>query len=200
MDLSDDNRQIAHFHPKGDNASGHNWALDWANLWFACKGGTQTWMQDEDKYLPTISDNSSCDERKGGLILDGHILAPNEVPAYPRIFGYERGLDRLDIQPDEDACADAGLDPAKVRNTINKLNLNCKRLARARHKELKGLEQAIAILIESGVDDPRAVWQELVRRRFCGNDDRIWPRFFTLIRWRLGQSAEDYLRGIQFNG
>jgi uncharacterized protein (TIGR02646 family) len=95
IDLADDNpnRQIAHFHPKGDKVSGHNWALDWANLWFACKGGTQTWMQDEDKYLPTISDNSSCDERKGGLILDGHILAPNEVPAFPRIFGYERGLD-----------------------------------------------------------------------------------------------------------
>lgn len=200
MDLTDDNRQIAHFHPKGDNASGHNLALDWANLWFACKGGTQTWMQDEDKYLPTISDNSSCDERKGGLILDGHILAPNEVPAFPRIFRYEQGLGRLEIHPDDSVCADAGLDPAKVRRTIHELNLNCKRLARARNNVREGLDEAIAKLREAHVDDPHSALQDLVKRRFSENGEGRWPRFFTLIRWRFGQVAESYLQSIQFNG
>ena len=64
--LVEENEQIAHFHPKSDIGGSHNWALDWVNLWLACKGGSQTWLSaNPHHYLPPLPDNLSCDEFKG---------------------------------------------------------------------------------------------------------------------------------------
>lgn len=104
LSLTADNEQIAHFHPKSDTASAQNWALAWDNLRLACKGGSQTWMSNSDHYLPPLPEKLSCDERKGGQILDGLVFAPNEVPVFPRIFRYEQHPDRLEIWPEESAC------------------------------------------------------------------------------------------------
>ena len=97
ISLITDNEQIAHFHPKSDNKD-KNWALDWNNLWLACKGGTQSWMKsDEDAYTEPLPQNRSCDENKGDKILDDTILAPNMIPVNPRIFRYEQQPDRIDM-------------------------------------------------------------------------------------------------------
>jgi len=84
LSLEESNEQVAHFHPKSDTSSGKNWAFEWDNLWLACKGGSQTWMQDPLAFLPPLPDNLSCDEFKGSTILDGLVLAPNDIPAFPR--------------------------------------------------------------------------------------------------------------------
>ncbi len=77
------NEQIAHFHPKSDTSTSHNWALDWLNLWSACKGGSQAWMSEPHQYLPPLPHNLSCDEYKKDKIVDDLVLSPHEFPAFP---------------------------------------------------------------------------------------------------------------------
>jgi uncharacterized protein (TIGR02646 family) len=199
--LIPENEQIAHFHPKSDTASPQNWALEWNNLWLACKGGSQRWMSGtEHHYLPPLPENLSCDERKRDHILDGLVLAPNEVPLFPRIFRFEQQLDRIEIRPDEDLCEQAGVELEKVSRTIKEFNLNCPRLSRARLESYRQIEQAIKKLRESGCQNPHDGFLRLAQRHLRKNDESRWPSFFTLIRWRLGIHAENHLQTIHFRG
>ena len=139
LNLDPDNEQVAHFHPKSDTTTYHNWALAWMNLWLACKGGSQTWMTEPYRYCPPLPDNLSCDECKGDRIVDGLVLAPDELPAFPRIFRFEQRPDRLEICVDEQACNAADIPVDKAQRTIDAFNLNCSRLAAARlalHRQL----------------------------------------------------------------
>ena len=95
LNLGQDDEQVTHFHPKSAMTTSHNWALDWPNLWLACKGGSQTWMQERDRYCPPLPDNLRCNEGKGNGIVDGVVLTPGEIPAFPRIFRFEQYPDRL---------------------------------------------------------------------------------------------------------
>lgn len=90
LDVSENNRQVAHFHPKSDSAAGTNWGLEWSNMWLCCKGGTQTWLIASEEYTRPLPQNRSCDENKTDRVLDGLILRPSDVPAFPRIFRYEQ--------------------------------------------------------------------------------------------------------------
>lgn len=200
LSLDADNEQIAHFHPKSDTAGPQNWALIWENLWLTCKGGTQTWMSDPDRYLPPLPENISCDERKGSRILDGSILTPPEVPVFPRIFSFKQHPDRLEICPEEPACEEIGLDPNKVQHTIDAFNLNCPRLSEARLRLHRQLEQAIKKLRESGYRNLKEGFLRLAQRHLRKNDEGRWPAFFTLIRWRFKIHAEHHLRTIHFRG
>jgi uncharacterized protein (TIGR02646 family) len=191
--------QIAHFHPKSDTTTAYNWGLDWANLWLACKGGTQEWGANEHHYLPPLPANRSCDEHKEAKILDGVIFAPHEVPAFPRVFRYERQLDRIEIHVDEKTCTDAVIDMSKVQKTIEEFNLNCVRLANARMTIHKGLEEAVKSLRESG-EDPQVGLAKLAEKHLSQDHNGHWPPFFTLIRWRFGKFAEDYLQSIKYEG
>jgi uncharacterized protein (TIGR02646 family) len=199
LDLAATNQQIAHFHPKSDCSSHCNWALEWSNMWLACKGGSQTWMADANHYLPPLPDNISCDECKGNKIVDDLVLSPADIPAFPRIFCFRQLPDRIKIEVDADACRAAKISAEKAQCTIDTFNLNCTRLALARLGVHRELEQAIKWLRETGTD-PRVGLAALARRHLSKNNGRIWPRFFTLIRWRLGNSAEDYLQSINYIG
>lgn len=199
LNLDLDNEQVAHFHPKSDMMPQHNWALTWTNLWLACKGGSQTWMTDLDRYCPPLPDNLSCDECKGDRVVDGLVLAPDEIPVFPRIFRFEQRLDRLEICVDEQACYDAGIPVDKAQQTINAFNLNCSRLAAARLALHRQLEQAIRRLRRSSVH-PQVGVTSLLQRHLAKKANGHWPRFFTLVRWRFGQAAESYLQSIVFTG
>ena len=199
LNLDPDNEQVTHFHPKSDTMTQHNGALTWTNLWLACKGGSQTWMTESDRYCPPLPDNLSCDECKGDSVVDGLVLAPDEIPAFPRIFRFEQRPDRLDICVDEQACHDAGIPVNKAQQTIEVFNLNCSRLAAARLALHRQLEQAIRRLRSSSID-PQAGFTSLARRYLARNANEYWPRFFTLVRWRLGKVAESYLQSIAFMG
>jgi len=197
--LAQDNEQIAHFHPKSDTSTPHNWALDWTNLWLACKGGSQTWMANPHHCLPPLPDNLSCDQHQGGKILDGVVLAPHEVPAFPRIFRFEQHPDRIEIHVDEDPCNDAGIDAERVQQTIDQFNLNCARLASSRLALHRQLEKAITRLRESHVD-PTAGFASLAQKHLAKDSDGRWPQFFTLVRWRFRRAAEDYLQSTGYEG
>lgn len=200
LSLDEDNEQIAHFHPKSDTAGQQNWALAWDNMWMACKGGSQTWKSNSDDYLPPLPENLSCDERKGCKIIDGSVVTPNEVPVFPRIFRYEQHLDRIEIWPDENNCEQIGLEPERVQYTIDTFNLNCPRLAKARLRVHRQLEQAVKTLRESGYQDIRKGLLLLAQRHLRKNDENRWPAFFTLIRWRFRSFAEDHLQAIGYRG
>jgi len=197
--LDQDNEQIAHFHPKSDTSAPHNWALDWTNLWLACKGGSQTWMANPHHHLPPLPDNLSCDQCAGQRILDDIVLAPHELPAFPRIFRFEQYPDRTEIHVDEDPCSEAGIDCARAQQTIDQFNLNCTRLAGARLALHHQLESAIESLRESGVN-PHVGFATLAKTHLKKDLNGHWPQFFTLVRWRLGQAAEGYLQSIGYEG
>jgi uncharacterized protein (TIGR02646 family) len=199
MILTTDNTQVAHFHPKSDTNGANNWALDWDNLWLACKGGSQSWMRDENCFCPPLPDNLSCDERKGGKVLDDDVFAPNEIPAYPRVFSYHQQPDRIEIRPDQDMCEGAGIPVEKVQRTIDEFNLNCGRLVSARLALHRQLEQAIKRLRESGMD-PQQGFASLVKKHLSKDTNGRWQRFLTLVRWRFGKAAEDHLQAIGYEG
>jgi uncharacterized protein (TIGR02646 family) len=199
IDPEANNQQIAHFHPKSDRTGGTNWALEWPNLWLACKGGSQSWMSDRGNYSPPLPENLSCDEAKGNEILDGLVLAPRDVPAFPRIFRYEQQPDFVVIAIDEEGCRAAGIDETRVRLTIEKSNLNCPRLGEARLALLREVENQVKRLRESA-HDPKSFVELLVQRFLSKDGSGRWRRFFTLVRWRFGKTAESYLTSIGYQG
>ena len=146
IELNRNNRQIAHFHPKSDISDGQtNWVLIWENLWLACKGGSQSWMKPTE-YLPPTVENLSCDEAKKDEVVDGLVLAPGDIPAFPRIFRFEQQPGAIRIAPDEYKCHEAGIPVEIVEETIKKFNLNCRRLTDARlavHRRLENLIKAM---------------------------------------------------------
>lgn len=197
--LTAEHSQVAHFHPKSDTT--HNWALDWKNLWLACKGGTQTsHVSDPSHYLPPLPANISCDEKKRDQILDGTVLTPNDVPTFPRIFRFQQRLDGMDIVPDEAGCQQAGILLKKAQETIDQFNLNCQRLSSARLKCYQPIEHTIAKLRQSNLSNPHAQLASLAKKHLAKNPDGHWPTFFTLIRWRFKETAETYLQAISYQG
>jgi uncharacterized protein (TIGR02646 family) len=195
------NEQIAHFHPKSDKTSNHNWALDWDNLWLACLGGTRYSDQRVEAREPKygLPENRSCDEATDNEVLDGKILRPDEVPAFPRLFRYRQSPDRLNIEPDHGACKQAGIPVSRVESTITKLNLNCQRLAEARLPVHKTLQRAKRQLSKSGLDSKPALYR-LAERHFRLGPKGCRQAFFTVARWGLGQVAEEYLHDSGYSG
>jgi uncharacterized protein (TIGR02646 family) len=197
--LTPGNEQIAHFHPKSERSGGHNWALDWDNLWLACLGGTRHSDQmggtGDVKY--GLPENRSCDEATEDVVLDGVILRPNEIPAFPRLFRYRQEPDRLYIEPDRDLCQQKGIPIAKVQLTIDRLNLNCSRLAEARLPVHKSLEAAKKRLRKSNLD-PLPKLRRLAERHLGSNPDGYQQPFFTVARWNLRKVAEDFLGDTGF--
>jgi uncharacterized protein (TIGR02646 family) len=199
IDFREENKQIAHFHPKSDLSGAINWALKWSNLWLSCKGGSQTWMKNHDEYLPPLPDNLSCDEFKGNKKLDGIVLAPNDIPAFPRIFRFEQEPDTIKIVPDADQCRAANISVDKVQITINSFNLNCRRLGESRLTLIREIEQQLKRLRERS-NDPQRHYQLLVQRFLAKKADGFWHRFFTFVRWRFNRLAEKYLEDTNYQG
>ena len=197
--LSENDRQIAHFHPKSDTTGPCNWALHWPNLWFSCCGGDQALMQNPNAYLPPTAENLSCDVVKKNNVVDGQVLSPADVPAFPRLFRYEQRTDCMDIVPDDANCAAAGVAVPITQATVTTFNLNCRRLSEARMRVHRKIESQIKRLRENS-PEPEAHYPSLVQRHLAKSGDGNWKHFFTMIRWRFGATAEDYLQSINYQG
>lgn len=203
MDQHD--RQIAHFHPKSDRPQPPNppapvnWGLHWPNLWLACKGGDQAWMTNADAFLHPAAENRSCDVAKEDRNVDGKVLAPDQVPAFPRIFTYRQSPDRIEIEADEELCQEARIDSAVVKETVTTFNLNCRRLSEARLRIHAQIEKQIKKLSRQG-PQARDLWESLLRHHLSRSADGNWKPFFTMVRWRFGSSAESYLQSINYQG
>ena len=192
-------QRVEHFHPKSDAGGLTNWALHWPNLWAVCLGGGQRPPEGIQAapadYLPPLPENLSCDAYKdhqvtiGQLPLapEGHILAPNEVPSFPRLFRYTSdGM----IEPDLVSCAAHHVPSNQhadtqtlVAETIRHLNLCCNRLVMARYVALRTIEDLIARRRQAnpGVN-PHIVLREIAEWLFSPNIERRWPKLFTMIR------------------
>jgi uncharacterized protein (TIGR02646 family) len=190
------NHQVEHFHDKSDHSDPNNptrWHLDWNNMWYCCKGGTQEKFV-EDHFVKPIKENCSCGQYKKFNDYQ-NIISPNKIPAFPRIFSYKIYDNSVEIHADENFCSENGIDKDRVEQTIKILNLNCKRLQNARHAVLKPINDAFRT-------KPN---QEQIKKlliRFIGNkyENGSWGQFFTMIRYRFKNIAEEYLEEIQFHG
>lgn len=217
LDARKHEQRVEHFHPKGDQSGSVNWALHWPNLWAVCHGGS-SWPGvgvplDPKRYLPPLPANLSCDAFKDRQIaegklpqdLEGWILAPDEVPAFPLLFQFapngtpeaHPGNCAAFSVPNNHHSDTATL----VAKTIEHLNLGCPRLNRNHCIAKAQLEKLIAGARKGARGaSSQDVMLDVARRLFSRNIDTPWPEFFTLVRWRLGEPAENHLRSIQYTG
>jgi uncharacterized protein (TIGR02646 family) len=197
MKISKPNHQVEHFHDKSDDSDSNAprcWHLDWDNMWYACMGGTKE-TADTAEYMLPIKDNCSCGQhkRKGDY---RNMFPPQEIPAFPRLFTYKYEGNGISIHADKNLCTIFNIDPQQIEHTINVLNLNCKRLCEARQSIVKPIDE----ILKSN----RFSFEQykLLAKKFMGNkyEYGLWEQFFTMIRWRFGEPAEEYLNDIQFHG
>lgn len=205
-------QRVEHFHPKSLKRP-PNWDLLWTNLWAVCMGGSTQTEEVRSTGLHPLPDNLSCDsfkdhQQQRGRLPDnpaGFILAPDEVPAFPRLFSFSPdGVPEPDIKN----CATITITSNRyqtthelVSKTIEHFNLGCFRLAERRRIARAQLEKRIEQTRKQNPGKtPREVMDTFARSMFSRNCDRAWPEFFTLIRWRLGDVAEQQLVDIGFDG
>lgn len=199
--------RVEHFHPKSDNATAHNWALDWQNVIVVCMGGSLRHVP-APYALEPLPSNLSCDAHKDQMIgtsklaenCEGWIIDPTDLPAFPSLFFLERNTGRL--LADEQTCARMTLPGNKhpgtqelVQYTIDMLNLNCARLCEARlrvHWDIERNKKSLRLQNIRPEEALRALAERYFRQR--------WPGFFTTIRFCLGTTAEQYLTDIGFQG
>ena len=75
--------------------------------------------------------------------------------------------------------------------------MNVSRLARARLRVLETLEEEMADLVSVGLTF-REAERQLATEQLRLNAE--WPEFFTTLRWRFGNAAEERLKEIAYNG
>jgi hypothetical protein len=161
-------------------------------MWYACMGGTRQ-SSNPSEFVPPSNENRSCGQAKEVGVFQ-FILAPDEIPPFPRIFRYKQGADVVTIHPDEAQCREAGIDVAKVQRTIDELGLNCSRLCQARLSVLRPLNQELK-------KRPDAQQRVRLASHYLGDAQRLnRSSFFTMIRFILKDAAEKYLRSIKYNG
>ncbi|WP_319498112.1 retron system putative HNH endonuclease [uncultured Cohaesibacter sp.] len=182
---------IEHFHPKSSTQDNHPWALDWNNLFAVCLGGSNIHVHDPDDRFGVEDDEGvrrkelTCDKAKGEEILDGKILNPLSIPNSPSLFKVKRSSGMLEA--DENNCLALGVSKDEVTASIESLNLNARRLCRARSKTLDEISKMLVKLQERyGLAEAA---EKIAIIRFRKTDGKLFP-FFTACRSYLGNSAE----------
>lgn len=206
-------QRVEHFHPKSDTNRPPNWNLYWQNLWVVCLGGSRQSDDDKISGLYPLPQNLSCDAFKDYQIASGNLgnepegwlLSPDDVPAFPPIFQYSPdGIP----EPHKTNCNNVvfprnqyASSQELVAKTIEHLNLGCYRLSERRRIAKAQLEKRIETARRASPGVPvEDVMLGIVRRLFGADPNSPWPEFFSLLRWRLGASAEDHLRSIGYDG
>lgn len=210
-------QRVEHFHPKEDVDRPPNWALHWPNLWAVCHGGSD-WPPEGEPLNPArheqpLGENLSCDAFKARQIESGQlnnspegwVLAPHEIPPFPLLFQFAPDGTP---EPHVANCQNV-LIPGNnhsdtetiVAQTITHLNLGCSRLNRVRRIARAQLEKRIETDRRANPGRPADdIMLRLVRRLFSETPESPWPEFFTLIRWRLRETAERRLQEMRYSG
>ncbi len=187
--------RVEHFHPKSDNTTAHNWHLDWQNLLGCCHGGSQKNVVDGANRF--TKGDYSCDVPKGNEVLDGIILNPLYLPAFPPLFVVERSTGCLKVHVKN--CQMAGVSNLKAAATISELRLDSARLNRFRTTILDELNNQMTQLTSTGMSVEEALIK--LAKIFLSKDTQHhWPAFFTTIRSYLGTGAETHLHKINYSG
>jgi uncharacterized protein (TIGR02646 family) len=204
--LPEHHKQVEHYHDKSHRiaANGHNWALDWNNVFAVCPGGSR--IDEEEKRNYPLPDNLSCDAHKNHLKLkssvyvppEGRVLNPLDMVASPCLFSLNRANGEL--MPNLENCAGVEIKynmhatvEELVEHTIKVFNLNCARLTAQRVQYIYARERAVKVA--RNLNNPAAL-DSLVSQWFSNR----WPAFFTTRRILLGEQAERYLASMQYVG
>lgn len=187
--------RVEHFHPKSDNSTTHNWHLDWQNLLGCCHGGSRADVTGAHERF--TSPDHSCDVPKGDKNLDGVILNPLQLPAFPALFSAERHTGKLAIK--QKNCNAVGICTTKAQATIDELRLNAPRLNRFRQNLLNKLNMQLAQEMKAGLSLEQAR-KKLAKIFLSKDNNQHWPAFFTTIRGYLGSEAEIHLRSLDYKG
>ena len=180
--LTELDRQVEHVVPQSDPAQGALRALDFRNQIACCKGGTGQGA-DAARYLKPVKRNRSCGEAKGDST-DAEFVDPRELPSVPSLV---KVLDDGTIEADTAACASEDVPVTDVVRTIELLNLNAKRLRRARERRWRALNYEYGELV-GDLDQ----MSKAARRELLPVDSRL-PDFFTTTRSYFGPVAERVL-------
>ncbi len=164
-----------------------------------CKGGLENVdIPGEDDSLRNSRPPDRfpcCGAAKADFIPDGRLLNPLKLPTLSLFkFSSSDG----EIRPDEITCEKFGIPMENVQFTIDKFGLNVQRLKKLR---LAIIEEIIKELDESNdeITDPIDLEYQIAAEYF-GDGTGNWPRFFTTLRWILGEGAERYLRHTSYSG
>jgi len=199
--LSQDKKQIEHYHSKSDNDNASiNLHLDWNNLIGVCSGGKDT------KKTHALSENLSCDSHKARLensnMLEipchGVVLNPLDIIATPILFDFEKSTGKLVVN--SEACEIYIPETNKfpnvvelVNNTIEVFNLNCDRLTDERLKIFRHYQNCLK---DARNINNKNIYVELAVSWFS----KKWPSYFTTRRLILGDFAERYLFESNYDG
>lgn len=187
-----DDESVEHFVARHDD---HGRELDWTNLLLCCAGGERPLpeeVEDGDvRYDPEGTKTCGLAKRK----TTAAILNPLALPHTPRLFKFtsEDG----EIVPDEDECANAGVNVQLAHETIGLLGLKARRLNEARLAVMNKLLQDLA---DDGTTAPFTLDRERELAGMYLPQTGALPAFFTTIRFSLGMSAELHLAAIGFQG
>lgn len=185
-----DDFRVEHFYPKSATGrNGHNYHLDWQNLLGVCHGGSQPAVPDAEERYSTLKCDRSCDVPKGGKTISAELLNPLKLPGSKRLFCYVEHSGRMLV--DETSC------PARLRqrakNTIRELNLNAPRLMRLRLEVIHKLQEEIAAELAQGLE-LEEVLQLLASSWLVPDYEGRSLPFFSVMRWYLGEAAEQVIR------
>ena len=142
----------------------------------------------------------------GAVLAGGSFLSADPLDSgFPLLFEYASDGTP---QPDASNCANTSIlghhyanTQELVAKTIEHLNLGCYRLNEQRRLVRARIEKMIEFARENSAGVKSAnVRLGLARRLFSSNANSPWPQFFSLLRWRLGQAAEQHLKAIDYNG
>ena len=185
-----DDFRVEHFYPKNATQEhGHNYHLDWRNLLGVCHGGSQPYVPDPEWRYSSQKRDRSCDVPKGGREITKYILNPLKIPGKIRLFRYAEHSGRMYV--DEDTCPKDL--QGKARSTIRELNLNAPRLMRMRREVIHTLEDQISEELSKGRDLDE-VLEMLATICLLPDYNGVTLSFFSVIRWYLGEAAEEVIR------
>lgn len=185
-----DDFRVEHFYPKnGTQERKHNYHLDWHNLLGVCHGGSQPFVPDANWRYSNQKRDRSCDVPKGGKPISNIILNPLKIPAQVRIFRYAEHSGKMFV--DEKTCPKRL--QKKAYSTIKELNLNAPRLMRMRRIVIQKLSDDIAEQLAQG-EELRDVLYVLAETCLVPNYEGVSLPFFSVIRWYLGDVAEEVIK------
>lgn len=185
---------VEHFIPCEQSTREVNHDLDWQNMLAICLPPGAI-IEDDLQNSEFPHSSPCCGKAKDNLIPSDRLLNPLSLTT-SRIFRF-RSEDG-EILPDEIACKQVGVPIEYAEFTIETLRLNVQRLKAQRLAVIDEINREIN---ERGDElvDPILLEQQIASEHF-GNGTKSYPRFFTTIRWILGEGAEKHLTTISYLG
>jgi uncharacterized protein (TIGR02646 family) len=189
-----ENFSVEHFIPCHLSTKQKNYDLDWQNMLGNCSPPGGLLKEDlQNSQIP--HEFPCCGKAKNEFIPDGQLLNPLELPT-SRLFRF-RSRDG-EMMPDETACEQAGIAVVSAQFTIDILNLNADRLKRHRKTVIDEINQEI--FERQDEIDSQVLLEKQIASERLSNSKNQWSKFFTTIRWILGEGAEKHLSSISYMG